>query len=168
MYIHTYTYDYQTKFWSVNCIGHQAIAIQQRFGSSKYICKKRYVICIIYIHYSFCRILKLIDKFMNLGSSISSTESDANIHQAKVRSAIDRLSIIWKSDLSNKIKQDFFQSAVVPILLYGCTTWMLTKCIEKKLNRNCTRMLQAILKKSWKQHLHEATAVQTFPISKTI
>ena len=38
------------------------------------------------------------------------------------------------------------------ILLYGCTTWMLTKRIEKKLDSNCTRMLQAILNKSWNQH----------------
>ena len=32
-------------------------------------------------------------------------------------------------------------------------TWMLTKCVKKnKLDSNCTRMLQAILNKSWKQH----------------
>ena len=38
------------------------------------------------------------------------------------------------------------------ILLYGCTTWTLTKRIEKKLDGNCTRILRAILKKFWKQH----------------
>ena len=38
------------------------------------------------------------------------------------------------------------------ILLYGCTTWTLTEHIEKNLDGNCTRMLQAILNKSWKQH----------------
>ena len=38
------------------------------------------------------------------------------------------------------------------ILLYGFTTWALTKRIEKKLDGNCTRMLRAILNKSWKQH----------------
>ena len=46
---------------------------------------------------------------MYLGSCISSTESDVNICLVKVWTASDRLSIIWKSDLSNKIKQDFFQ-----------------------------------------------------------
>ena len=45
-----------------------------------------------------------------------------------------------------------FQAAVVSILLYACTTWMLTKRIEKKLDGNCTSMLQAILNKSWNQH----------------
>ena len=37
------------------------------------------------------------------------------------------LSIIWKSNLTDKIKRSFFQAAVVLILLYGCTTWTLTK-----------------------------------------
>ena len=38
------------------------------------------------------------------------------------------------------------------ILLYGCTTWTLTKRLEKKLDGNYTRMLRAILNKSWWQH----------------
>ena len=38
------------------------------------------------------------------------------------------------------------------ILLYGCTTWTLTKRLEKKLDDNYTRMLRAILNKSWRQH----------------
>ena len=55
------------------------------------------------------------------------------------------------------------------ILLYGCTTEMLRKCIEKKLDRNYTRILQAVLNKSWKQY---PTKQQVYghlpPISKTI
>ena len=34
----------------------------------------------------------------------------------------------------------------------GCTTWTLTKRLEKKLDGNYTRMLRAILNKSWQQH----------------
>ena len=45
--------------------------------------------------------------------------------------------------------KQFFPSS---ILLYGCTTWTLTKRIEKKLDGNYTRMLQTILNKSWRQH----------------
>ena len=48
--------------------------------------------------------------------------------------------------------RSFFQAAVVSILLYGCTTWTLTKWLEKKLDGNYTRMLRAILNKSWLQH----------------
>ena len=53
--------------------------------------------------------------------------------------------------------------------IYGCTTWTLTKRMEKKLDGNYTRMLRAILIKSWRQH---STKQQLYghlsPISKTI
>ena len=96
--------------------------------------------------------LKLVDKFTFLGSSISSTEKDIDTQLTKAWTAIDRLSIIWKSDLTDKMKRSFFQVVVVSILLYGCTTWTLTKRLEKKLDGNYTRMLLAILNKSWRQH----------------
>ena len=54
--------------------------------------------------------------------------------------------------LTDKMKRSFFQAAVVSIVLYGCTTWTLTKRLEKKLDGNYTRMLSAILNKSWRQH----------------
>ena len=49
-------------------------------------------------------------------------------------------------------ERSFFQAVVVLILLYGCTTWTLTKRLKKKLDGNYTRMLWAILNKSWRQH----------------
>ena len=96
--------------------------------------------------------LKLVDKFTYLGSSVSSTEKDIDTRLRKAWTAIDRLSIIWKSNLTDKMKRSFFQAAVVSILLYGCTTWTLTKRLEKKLDGNYTRMLRAILNRSWQQH----------------
>ena len=67
------------------------------------------------------------------------------------------------------LKRSFFQAAVTSILLYGCTTWTLTKRLEKKLDGNYTRMLRAILNKSWQQH---PTRHQLYghlpPITKTI
>ena len=113
--------------------------------------------------------LKIVDKITYLGSSVSSTEIDINMRLAKARAALDWLSVIWKSDLTDKMKRSFFQAAVVSILLYGCTPWTLTKRMENKLDGNYTRMLQAILKKSWRQHL---TKQQLYghlpPITKTI
>ena len=50
------------------------------------------------------------------------------------------------------MKRSFFQAAVTSVLLYGCTTWTLTKRLETKLDGNYTRMLRAILNKSWQQH----------------
>ena len=96
--------------------------------------------------------LKLVDKFSYWGSSVSSTKTDIDTRLTKARTAINRLSVIWKSDLTDKIKCSFFQAAIVSILLYGCTTWTLTKQLEKKLDGNYTRMLRAILNRSWKQH----------------
>ena len=67
------------------------------------------------------------------------------------------------------MKRSFFQAVVVSILLYGCTTWTLIKRLEKKLDGNYTRMLQAILNKSCRQH---PTRHQLYghlpPIRKTI
>ena len=62
------------------------------------------------------------------------------------------------------MKLSFFQAAIVSILLYGCTTCMLTKRLEKKLDGKYTRMLQSILNKSWRQ---QATKYQPL-ITKTI
>ena len=45
-------------------------------------------------------------------------ESDVNIHIRKALAALDRLSITWKSDLVDKIKQEF--SLVVAV--YSCST----------------------------------------------
>ena len=52
-------------------------------------------------------------KFTLLGGCISSTESDVNVHQAKVWTAICRLVIIWKCDLSCKKKQNFLPSSTI-------------------------------------------------------
>ena len=78
---------------------------------------------------------------------------------------------VWVFDLglTDKRKRSFFQAAVVPILLSGCTTWTLTKRLKKTLDGNYTRMLRAILNKSWQQH---PTRPQLYgqlpPVTKTI
>ena len=114
--------------------------------------------------------LKLVDKFTYLGSSVESNQKDIDRMLTKACTAINRLSIIWKSDLTDKMKRSFFQAAVTSILLYGCTTMdAKKKRLEKKLDGNYTRMLRAILNKSWRQH---PTRHQLYghlpPITKTI
>ena len=79
--------------------------------------------------------LKLIDNFTYLGSSVLSTESNVSIRLTKVLTAIDRLKIIWKSDLSDKIKRYLFQAAI-----HGR--------YEKKHEGNCPIMLRVLLNKS--------------------
>ena len=94
--------------------------------------------------------LKLLDTFTYLGRSVSLTETSTRL--AKAWTANDRLLVIWKSGLTDRIKCIFPQVAVVTILLYRCTIWTLTKWMEKKLDSKYTRMLRAILNKSWRQH----------------
>ena len=57
--------------------------------------------------------LKLENRFIYLGSTISSTECDFNIYINKARTTTDRLMIIRKSDLADKIKRKFFQVVAV-------------------------------------------------------
>ena len=125
--------------------------------------------CTIFSKFKTQFSLKLVDKFTYLGNSGSSTENDIDTRLTKAWTAIDKLSIIWKSDLIDKMKRTFFQAAVVSILLYRCNTSTLTKRLEKKLDGNYTRMLRAILNKSWRQH---PTKHQLYghlpPITKTI
>ena len=96
-------------------------------------------------------------------------EKDIDMQLTKAWTAIDRLLIIWRFDLTDKMKRSFFQAAVISIQLYGCTTWTLTKRLEKQVDGNYTRMLRAILNKSWRQH---PTRHQLYghlpPIPKTI
>ena len=110
--------------------------------------------------------LKLVDKFTYLRSSVSSAEKDIDTRLMKAWTAIDRLLIIWKSDLTDKIKRSFFQAAAVSILLYGCTTWTLTKRLEKKLDGNYTRMLRAILNKFSQGTSCTATCLPSLKLSK--
>ena len=102
-------------------------------------------------------------------TSVSSNKKDIDMQLTKALTAIDKLLVIWKSDLTDKRKRSFFQAVVISILLYGHTTWTLTKRLEKKLDSNYTRMLRAILNKSWRQH---PTKPQLYghlpPITKTI
>ena len=86
---------------------------------------------------------------------ISITESDVNICLAKGWTVIERSSIIWKSDQFDKIKCDFFQAVAASILQYGCTTWMITKHMVKKLYENYMRMVHDL------EEILEATTDKT-------
>ena len=60
--------------------------------------------------------LQLVDQFIYLDSNTLSTENDINKRIRKSLTGIDRLLIIWKSDISDKIFKDFFQDISVTLL----------------------------------------------------
>ena len=109
--------------------------------------------------------LTLVDNFTYLSSSVSSTESNVNIRPAKAWTAIDGVSIVWESYLSEKY---FFQAADMSVLLYGCTPRTLSKRPEKKLDANSTRMLQVTLyiyiQQMLKAALHEKHLYSHLPL----
>ena len=105
--------------------------------------------------------LKLVDKFSYLGSSVSSTEKDIVTRLTKAWTAIDRLSIIWKSDLTDKMKRSFFQAAVVSILLYGCTTWTLTKWAGEETRRKLHKNVESSIKQVLATTPHETSTIRT-------
>ena len=99
----------------------------------------------------------LVDDFTYLGQGVSSIDSDVNIRLTKALIAINRLSIIWKFNLSEKIKRNFFKATFVSVLLNGCITW--TECREKKLDelhKNATSYIEQVLEAAH----HQTTAVR--------
>ena len=92
------------------------------------------------------KLQKLVDQFTSLDSNISSTESDVNIRFAKYRLLLTTYRSL--GNLSHKIKRKIFQAVAASVILYGCTTRIMTKRTEKKLDGNC--VLRAVLDKSLK------------------
>ena len=59
------------------------------------------------------------------------------------------------------MKRSFFQAAVMLILLYECTTWTVTKWMEKKLDGNFTRILNmSNIEQVLEATPHKAAAIQ--------
>ena len=113
------------------------------------------------------RSLKLVDKFTYLRNSVSSTENYINSWLAKAWTAIDRLSVIWKLDLSEKNKAQFFPSNV------NIAAWMYHTDADKaygekawwQLHKNAASCIEQVLGAV----SHKAESVQTpTTISKNI
>ena len=79
--------------------------------------------------------------------------------------AVERISSNWMFDRCLKLNQP----RIIISIFLGCTTWTLTKRLEKKLDGNYTRILRAILTKFRRQY---ATRHRLYshlpPVTKTI
>ena len=96
--------------------------------------------------------IKRADDFKYLGSYIASTKRDVDIRLGKAWGALKGMDKIWKSNLPDKLKRNFFRATVESVLTYGSTTWTLTSKLEKKIDGAYTRMLRAALNRSWRDH----------------
>ena len=102
--------------------------------------------------------LKLVDKFTYLGSSVSSTEKDIDTRLMKAWIAIDRLSIIWKSDLTDKMKQFLPGNSRV-----NTAVWMHYLDANKRTGEEARRQLHKNVVSNTEQVLattpHKATTI---------
>ena len=76
----------------------------------------------------------------------------------------------WQESLTSLMKKiNLFRDVAMSILLYRCTTRELTKRMKKKLDKNYSTMLRAVLNSSLKQHPTEQLLNDRLPpISQTI
>ena len=71
--------------------------------------------------------LKKVEDFKYLGSWIRNSEKDVGIRIAKAWSAMNKMDMIWKSELRRDLKIQYFRATVECALLYGSESWTLTK-----------------------------------------
>ena len=93
--------------------------------------------------------IKAVEPFTYLGSEINSTKQDVKICIAKAWATLNKMDIVWKSELSKDLKCRFFHTTVESIMMYGATAWTLTKSLELKLDGTYTRMMKAFLNICW-------------------
>ena len=94
----------------------------------------------------------VVEDFNYLGSCIASTEKETDTMLSKAWAALSKLDVIWKSSLPDYLKRNYFQATVESVLVYGATSWTITKSLEKTIDGAYTRMLRVALNISWKQH----------------
>ena len=71
--------------------------------------------------------IKRVNDFKYLGSYVSSTVQYVKIILAKSWAALNAMNNIWKSNLANNLKSNFFRDTVESVLVYGVITWTLNK-----------------------------------------
>ena len=113
--------------------------------------------------------LKLVGQFPYLSCNISSIETGFNISTRKVWTSIDIWTIIWKYDLSDKIKGCFFPSCNRISIIVWLHQLYSNRTFDKNLDGNYSRLLRAILNKCLsEQSSKQQLCGYLLPISQTI
>ena len=105
------------------------------------------------VHASDGSLIKETENFKYLGGWLGSSKKDFEIRKALAWSACNKLTLIWKSNVSRKIKERLFVATVESILLYGAETWTIDKTFRKRLDGCYTRMLRVAFNVSWKDKI---------------
>ena len=79
--------------------------------------------------------IKPTNDFLYLGSWIYSNEKDVVVRIGKAWVALKKLNTVWNSNLPKNLKLAFFHTTMSSVLLYGSSTWILTKKLKNEVNR---------------------------------
>ena len=98
--------------------------------------------------------VEVTERFTFLGSDIHvSAGCEPEVNRRLVRAWGVMYSLdhgVWHCwYLCGRTKVRVFRSLVLPVLLYGCETWSLTKDLRRRLNSFGTRSLRRILGNRW-------------------
>ena len=113
--------------------------------------------------------LEQVNNFNYPSSKIISSENDIQVRIGSALSALNKLTLTWKSNLDISIKGELFRATVESVLTYSSQAWTLTKLLENKLNGAYIRMLRAALNVHWSQTVANKELYNDLPkITETI
>jgi len=69
--------------------------------------------------------------------------------------------MIWKSSIRLETRLRFYQTYIVPVLMYGCETWATTKYLLSRLDAFDTWALCKILRIPYTRHVSNAEVRRT-------
>lgn len=94
--------------------------------------------------------LEDVDRFVYLGATVSKEgggTEDIHNRVVKARGVFLTSKKIWSSHrISRRTKVRLHKTLVKPVLMYGCETWKVNKCDEKKIDVFQSRCLRRIFK----------------------
>ena len=101
-----------------------------------------------------------VDEFTDLGATVCKEGGgmkDLKNRLSKARSAFVRLNRIWRSKtiLRKTIKLRLYKTLVVPVLLYGCETWIMNKGDDRGVEVFYNKCLRRILQIQWQDRGRE-------------
>jgi hypothetical protein len=103
-------------------------------------------------------VVEVTDRFTYLGSDISDSagcDLEVNKRLGRAWGAMNSLEDgVWRCRyLSQRTKVTVFNNLVLPVLLYGCETWTMSKDLRRRLNSFGTKSLRRILGYRWEDHV---------------
>ena len=79
---------------------------------------------------------------------------DLKNRPSKARGTYVRLIKIWNSkSISKRTKMKLYKTLILPVLMYGCETWKMTKSDEHVLNMFQNKCLRKIHGIRWQDHI---------------